>query len=77
MTIEDLIRYFTEASISGASKTQVTRRFKELYNLALNEKSKVVDEAALFINNNIKVKSYFSVHLCLVRYKSKNFLYIK
>ena len=33
MSIEDLIRYFTEASISGASKTQVTRRFKELYNL--------------------------------------------
>ena len=33
MTVEDLVKYFMEASISGASKTQVTRRFKELYNL--------------------------------------------
>ena len=29
MKIEDLIRYFTEASISGASKTQVVREFKK------------------------------------------------
>ena len=33
MTVEELVRYFTEASISGASKTQVIRRFKELYSL--------------------------------------------
>ena len=33
MTVEDLVKYFMEASISGASKTQVTRKFKELYNL--------------------------------------------
>ncbi|BCV00835.1 MAG: hypothetical protein CM15mV37_0810 [uncultured marine virus] len=33
MTLEDLVRYFIEASISGASKTQVRRKFKETYNL--------------------------------------------
>ena len=33
MTLEDLVRYFIEASISGASKTQVTRKFKDTYNL--------------------------------------------
>ena len=33
MTVEELIRYFIEASISGASKTQVRRTFKKLYNL--------------------------------------------
>ena len=33
MTVEELVRYFIEASISGASKTQVERRFKETYNL--------------------------------------------
>ena len=33
MTVEELVRYFIEASISGASKTQVIRRFKELYSL--------------------------------------------
>ncbi len=33
MTVEDLVKYFMEASISGASKTQVRRKFKELYNL--------------------------------------------
>ena len=29
MTVEDLVRHFIEASISGASKTQVIRKFKE------------------------------------------------
>ncbi len=33
MTLEDLVRHFIEASISGASKTQVVRKFKETYNL--------------------------------------------
>ena len=33
MTLEDLVRHFTEASISGASKTQVRRHFKKIYNL--------------------------------------------
>ena len=33
MTVEDFVKYFMEASISGASKTQVRRKFKELYNL--------------------------------------------
>ena len=33
MTLEDLLRYFMEASVSGASKTQVRRKFKKIYNL--------------------------------------------
>ena len=33
MTVEDLVRFFIEASVSGASKTQVERKFKENYNL--------------------------------------------
>jgi len=33
MNIEELIKNFTEASVSGASKTQVERKFKETYNL--------------------------------------------
>ena len=32
MTLEDLLKYFMEASISGASKTQVRRKFKKIYN---------------------------------------------
>ncbi len=31
-------------------------KFKELYNLAINEKKKIDDEATLFINNNKKIK---------------------
>ena len=38
MTPEDLVKYFIEASISGASKTQVVRKFKETYNLNENQK---------------------------------------
>ena len=30
MTLEELVRYFIEASVSGASKTQVIREFKEI-----------------------------------------------
>ena len=37
MTLEDLVRHFIEASISGASKTQVIRKFKETYNLDNNQ----------------------------------------
>ena len=38
------------------TQTPQAFRFKELYNFAINEKSKVNDEATFFINNNIKVK---------------------
>ena len=41
MTIEDLVRYFMEASISGASKTQVRRNLKKLYNLNDNQIKKL------------------------------------
>ena len=38
------------------TQTPQAFRFKELYNLAINQKNKVTDEATLFINNNYKVK---------------------
>ncbi len=38
------------------TQTPQAFRFKELYNLAINHKNKVSDEATIFINNNIKVK---------------------
>ena len=38
------------------TQTPQAFKFKELYNLAINEKSKVGDEATLFINKNHKVK---------------------
>ena len=41
---------------SFLTQTPQAFRFKELYNLAINEKNKVSDEATIFINNNIKVK---------------------
>ena len=41
MTLEDLVRHFIEASISGASKTQVIRKFKETYNLDNNQLKKL------------------------------------
>ena len=41
MTLEDLVRHFVEASISGASKTQVVRKFKETYNLNQNQIKKL------------------------------------
>ena len=41
MTLEVLVRHFTEASISGASKTQVIRKFKETYNLSENQLKKL------------------------------------
>ena len=41
MTIEDLLRHFIEASISGASKTQIIRKFKETYNLNDNQIKKL------------------------------------
>ena len=43
-------------SNSLLTQTPQAFRFKELYNLAINEKNKISDEATLFINNNYKVK---------------------
>ena len=49
MKIEDLIKDFTEASISGASKTQVVREFKKNYNLN-NDQIKKLQILASFKN---------------------------
>ena len=38
------------------TQTPQAFKFKELYSLALKEKTKVNDEAALFVNNNYKIK---------------------
>ena len=60
---KDSIKYKIKNQIFNLNKdssllTQTPQafRFKELYNLAINEKNKVSDEATLFINNNIKIK---------------------
>ena len=85
MTVEDLVKYFMEASISGASKTQVRRKFKELYNLndaqidklqklsKFNEKPRKINYKH-FYKNSITTKAqriYF--HLTQI-YKKENFL---
>ena len=41
---------------SFLTQTPQAFKFKELYNLAIKEKTKVSDEATLFINNNYKIK---------------------
>ena len=41
---------------SFLTQTPQAFRFKELYNLAINEKNKISDEATIFINNKVKVK---------------------
>jgi len=43
-------------SNSYLTQTPQAFKFKELYNLSLKEKSKVTDEATLFIENNLKIK---------------------
>ncbi len=60
---KDSIKYKIKNQIFNLNKkksllTQTPQafRFKELYNLAINEKNKISDEATLFINKNIKVK---------------------
>ena len=60
---KDAIKYKIKNQIFNLNKnnsflTQTPQafRFKELYNLAINEKNKISDEATLFINNDIKVK---------------------
>jgi len=60
---KDSIKYKIKSQIFNLNKdksflTQTPQafKFKELYNLATKEKTKVSDEATLFINNNHKVK---------------------
>ena len=42
MTLEELVKYFMEASVSGASKTQVERTFKKNYNLTDDQIKKLL-----------------------------------
>ncbi len=63
ITSKDSIKYIIKNQIFNLDKnnsllTQTPQafRFKELHNLAINEKSKISDEATLFIKNNVKVK---------------------
>ena len=85
MSIEDLIRYFMEASVSGASKTQVTRRFKETYNLnddqikklqilsKFKKKPKKINYKN-FYKNNITKKTQRIYYPFTQLYKQENFL---
>jgi len=85
MTIEDLVRYFIEASISGASKTQVERRFKETYNLnddqikklqilsKFKKKPKKINYKE-FYKNNITKKAQRIYYPFTQIYKQENFL---
>ena len=41
---------------SMLTQTPQAFRFKDLFNLAINEKQKITDEATLFINRNFKIK---------------------
>ena len=41
---------------SFSTQTPQAFRFNDLYNLSINQKAKIQDEATLFINNNLKVK---------------------
>ena len=63
ITSKDSIKYKIKNQIFNLNKknsilTQTPQafRFKELYSLASREKSKVTDEATLFINQNYKIK---------------------
>ncbi len=63
VTSKDSIKYKINNQIFNLNKnnsilTQTPQafRFKELYNLACNEKNKVSDEATLFLNKNYKIK---------------------
>ena len=60
---KDSIKYKIQSQVYNLNKdksllTQTPQafKFKELYNLAIKEKTKVSDEATLFINNNYKIK---------------------
>ena len=84
MTVEDLVRYFIEASISGASKTQVERRFKETYNLnddqlkklqilsKFKKKPKKINYKE-FYKNNITKKTQRIYYPFTQIYKQENF----
>ena len=59
----DSVKYKIENKLINLDKNNIyltqtpqAFRFDNLYNLAINQKLKVSDEAALFLNNNIKVK---------------------
>jgi 2-C-methyl-D-erythritol 4-phosphate cytidylyltransferase/2-C-methyl-D-erythritol 2,4-cyclodiphosphate synthase len=41
---------------SYLTQTPQAFRFKEIYNLSINQKSKIQDEASLFINNSLKIR---------------------
>ena len=60
---KDSIKYKIKSQVFNLNKdrsflTQTPQafKFKELYNLAIKEKTKISDEATLFINNNFKIK---------------------
>ena len=85
MTVEDLLRHFIEASISGASKTQVVRKFKETYNLNENQVKKLEYLAKFkkkpkkinykeFYKNNITKKTQRIYYPFTQLYKKENFL---
>ena len=85
MTVEDLVKYFMEASISGASKTQVRRKFKELYNLndaqidklqklsKFNKKPRKINYKH-FYKNSITTKAQRIYFPLTQIYKKENFL---
>tara|TARA_B100002019_G_scaffold284562_1_gene292388 strand:+ start:139 stop:933 length:795 start_codon:yes stop_codon:yes gene_type:complete len=85
MDIEDLIRYFLESSVSGASRTQVRRRFKEIYELNDNQLNKLEELAKFknkpkkinyrkFYKNNITKKAQRIYYPFTQLYKQENFL---
>ena len=85
MTVEDLVRHFIEASISGASKTQVIRKFKETYNLDNNQLKKLQILASFkekpkkinykeFYKNKITRKAQRIYYPFTQLYKQENFL---
>ena len=85
MTLKDLVRYFIEASISGSSKTQVIRKFKETYNLDNNQLKKLQILASFkekpkkinykkFYKNNITKKSQRIYYPFTQIYKQEKFL---
>ena len=85
MDIEDLIRYFLESSVSGASRTQVRRKFKEIYELNDNQLNKLEELAKFknkpkkinyrkFYKNNITKKAQRIYYPFTQLYKQENFL---
>ena len=85
MTLEDLLRYFMEASVSGASKTQVRRNFKKIYNLNDSQLDKLQQLSKFkkkpkkinykkFYKNNITKKAQRIYYPLTQLYKKENFL---